>query len=595
MKWVLVGHRGVGKTQLLKRFESYFKATPELKFFDLDHQIELKYRKPIQQLFPEVGEESFRKIEGEVFNSILQNSKNFIISVGAGFSSQKLVEAKSSHQIKVIWIRRKTDSLGRIFFGRPRLNLDLSPLQEFQERFAARQKSYQESASEVYWMPEGITKENSVEEEMWVQGLLQCGGVLTLLPWHFKECHFLRYGCDFFEIRDDLISLSEHDWQKINFQQRLLSLRTKNSTAESLPHLAKFALSDWALELGSAPTKDISMISAHEYEKGESLGQFLIRLEKAGHANQALKASPVIHNYLEASELLEWQLQNPQMRSILPRTPKGEDARWMWMRLYMKARQKINFWRDSDGSAEDQPSLFEWMSSPVRPNHFAVLFGDPVFHSKTMVEQFDFFNAFKVPIWPIRTTSAEFAQSFEFLRSKGLIAAAVTSPLKAEAFQISKNQSAEAQELEATNTLFLSSTEIYGHNTDLIGFKRLCEKAKVDFKNSKVAVWGGGGTLKVIQKVFPQAIAISVRTRQARDLNIPLPKQVDILIWAAGPRDPLPPEIDFSLLIDLNYREDSQARELALLLQKRYVGGDEMFLSQAEAQRRFWSGFKISE
>ena len=79
MKWILIGHRGVGKTQLLRRLEIYFEGNPELAFIDLDHHIELKFKKPIFELFPEVGESAFRKIEREIFDSLLEQYPSFII------------------------------------------------------------------------------------------------------------------------------------------------------------------------------------------------------------------------------------------------------------------------------------------------------------------------------------------------------------------------------------------------------------------------------------------------------------------------------------------------------------------------------------
>jgi shikimate 5-dehydrogenase/shikimate kinase len=589
MKWVLIGHRGVGKTQLLRRLEAYYENGPRTAFIDLDQEIEFKFKKPIFELFPEVGEAQFRIIEKEIFDSALEKNPSFIISVGAGFSPDWLAEQQNTHKMNILWLRRKTDILGRVFLNRPRLDSGISALKEFHQRFASRQKAYQENATEVYWVPEGLRDQNDLEEKICSDARLETQGILTLLPWHLKDFHFMRYNCDFYEWRDDLLASHSTLWERIPFHKRLLSFRNKMMIQESLKGLKNFALSDWGLELGPCPSSDIKMLSAHKINAGETLSDFLLRLERSAVKAQHLKASPVVENYSQVVELLKWQEQDPSQRSILPRAPDALVGRWLWLRLYMKGRQKINFWRDSDGSSEEQPTLFEWMSSSNKPEHFAALLGDPVFHSRTMLEQSEFFENLKAPIWPILLDEYEFWPALQILRKMGLIAAAVTSPLKKVAFANADSRSEESNQLNSVNTLFLSAEKIFGHNTDLFGFEKLIEKAGVNRNDAIVAVWGGGGTLNVIKKILPQAIEISVRTRKPRDSKITLPHKVDVLIWAAGPRDEAPSDINFDILIDLNYREDSRARELAISLQKKYVSGDDMFLAQASAQREFWA------
>ena len=66
---VLIGHRGVGKSNLLARLKKYF---PELSpcFLDLDCEIEKHVGQSIGQFFLEHGEEKFRHIEQQVFTEI---------------------------------------------------------------------------------------------------------------------------------------------------------------------------------------------------------------------------------------------------------------------------------------------------------------------------------------------------------------------------------------------------------------------------------------------------------------------------------------------------------------------------------------------
>ncbi len=74
MKRIFIGHRGVGKSSLLKRHKEYF---PEVRHFDLDFEIENRTGKKIQNIFTEHGEDYFRKIEQETFFELSNQSPNW--------------------------------------------------------------------------------------------------------------------------------------------------------------------------------------------------------------------------------------------------------------------------------------------------------------------------------------------------------------------------------------------------------------------------------------------------------------------------------------------------------------------------------------
>ena len=89
MKLVLIGHRGTGKSHLLERLKHYWKdLVPLPKFFDLDREIEFREGKTVSQIFNELGEAQFRKLEVEVFHHLLQTHADFVIALGAGFALQ---------------------------------------------------------------------------------------------------------------------------------------------------------------------------------------------------------------------------------------------------------------------------------------------------------------------------------------------------------------------------------------------------------------------------------------------------------------------------------------------------------------------------
>ena len=78
MKKVIIGHRGVGKTELLKRHQSYFSNVTHL---DLDLEIEKTSGQSIATIFSNFGENYFRKLEIDTFNKLSSHHVNYVISL----------------------------------------------------------------------------------------------------------------------------------------------------------------------------------------------------------------------------------------------------------------------------------------------------------------------------------------------------------------------------------------------------------------------------------------------------------------------------------------------------------------------------------
>lgn len=79
-KIILVGYMGSGKSTV---GEILSKKTG-IPFFDLDEIIEKNTQKTISELFSEIGEIKFRKLEHETLNHFLTTQINFILSLGGG-------------------------------------------------------------------------------------------------------------------------------------------------------------------------------------------------------------------------------------------------------------------------------------------------------------------------------------------------------------------------------------------------------------------------------------------------------------------------------------------------------------------------------
>ena len=76
---ILIGYMGAGKTTIGKALSKELG----ISFYDLDWYIESRRHKTIPQLFAELGEEGFRKIEHSMLHEVAE-FENVIISCGGG-------------------------------------------------------------------------------------------------------------------------------------------------------------------------------------------------------------------------------------------------------------------------------------------------------------------------------------------------------------------------------------------------------------------------------------------------------------------------------------------------------------------------------
>lgn len=610
MRIALIGHRGVGKSSLLKRLKSYLLPLQGgLFFIDLDEEIERRSAKKISELFAE-SEAHFRKIELDVFKSLIMQHPEIVISVGGGFPLKEIPQ-----DFEKIWVRRLTDAVGRIFLDRPRLEMNMTPLEEFLKRKSFRDEVFKEQATQEYLMPEGLEANSLTEQSIFTNQLQNVGGILTLLPQHFRSQKHLQqildWGVHYIELRDDLLSLAQIQevFQKIPREKILLSLRQTTTDRWIINQLPLVRIWDWAAELGECSFATPMIVSFHqlpEFKDVQEINQFL--KSKVSDSYQHVKLAPVVKSWAELEMYHQWQQQAPDFRSFLPRSADGI---WTWYRLYQKEKQNLNFFRVDQGSALDQPSIYEWLSTPARPKKFAAVLGHPVFHSQTPIEQESFFRNKDCPVFKIDIEEKDFSAAMRFLTELGLIAAAVTAPLKIAANnlcgQSPQQRTLEATELGSVNTLVLVNGAWQGHNTDLFGFDHLLRQVPGFEMNPSqaaklIVVWGGGGTLSVIQKVCPQGLLFSSRNGQVRNKEQAMQDKEkylglaldgpEVLIWAAGSEAQMPPA-DWrpEYVVDLNYREDSFAREYALAIKAKYISGLAMFRAQAQGQREFWEKY----
>ncbi|MEM7647015.1 MAG: shikimate kinase, partial [Pseudomonadota bacterium] len=153
----LIGHRGCGKSSLLRRLESYFPDS-SIHFLSLDTLIEKKYKKKISVIFASEGEEGFREKEKATLSEVHKkfSGQSVVLDRGAGC----LAPIESPWE--ALWVRRSVDLSQYQFLNRPSLDggLKMSP-----ERFESRQKFYNEQASNQYLMTVGWSQPNRYDKK----------------------------------------------------------------------------------------------------------------------------------------------------------------------------------------------------------------------------------------------------------------------------------------------------------------------------------------------------------------------------------------------------------------------------------------------
>lgn len=74
----------------------------------------------------------------------------------------------------------------------------------------------------------------------------------------------------------------------------------------------------------------------------------------------------------------------------------------------------------------------------------------------------------------------------------------ITIPYKVEILKYLDQLSAEAEMIDAVNTLEFKDDKIIGHNTDYYGFGALLGREKIDIKSKKILILGTGGASKSV-------------------------------------------------------------------------------------------------
>ncbi len=610
---IFIGHRGVGKTSLLQRLH---KSHPQDVVLDLDQEIERLQSRTISKIFADSGEAYFRVIEQDTFAKIVReikaSGKTLWMSLGAGFEINK-IDLKIRSEVSLIWVSRKTDSAGRSFLNRPRLNSSLTPLDEYRERFLQREPIFRDAFDFRYELLEGFGVADlpsseyffEVEREILDQEFHLSQFGFTLHPTDLKVPGRSENICDdlqknrfrFVELRDDLFNPGEIErlLTLIPAQKVLLSFRNIKVFEETFGILErkrqKFFGVDFDIAVAAQKESYIDEKRALDFFRETKRWIFsshdetlpwespLVNFWAKEEVELLFKWSPLAANFEDLHQ--HFQICAKRAVSYLPRS---EEGRWRWLRLHLSPRNEINFVSYFTASSLDQPTLFEACLKAPALQEFAAVLGEPLEQSYSPAYHDEFFRCRKMDFYRIPLMSTETGVAWDLLRSLGLRAAAVTSPLKQWILDQVDDVNPEAQYFQAANTVYHLRDQWFAENTDVLGFQQMAEP----YQNENILLWGGGGTKEIVKKIFPQAISLSSRQPNFQDIDL---EKEWTLVWAAirSTETQWPPaNLKIRRILDLNYSENSMGLELAVMRSCDYISGRAMFCEQAREQQNIW-------
>ena len=157
----------------------------------------------------------------------------------------------------------------------------------------------------------------------------------------------------------------------------------------------------------------------------------------------------------------------------------------------------------------------------LTPPRTYCIIGDPIDHSLSPAMQNAAFAALSLNCTYIafRVPAGELKQSIESLRSINIAGFNVTVPHKVRVMDFIDELDPSAKKAAAVNTVNNIEGIFKGYNTDIQGFIEPLHKRKVDFREMKVLLLGGGGAARAVVVALAGETGISKVVIANRDLE----------------------------------------------------------------------------
>ncbi len=146
----------------------------------------------------------------------------------------------------------------------------------------------------------------------------------------------------------------------------------------------------------------------------------------------------------------------------------------------------------------------------------------------------------------VKLDTDEIESLIDRIRQQKIAGCNVTVPFKKTVIPYLDRLSLEAEKTQSVNTITFDGSNIVGHNTDIVGFRKAIESLNFSMRDKNILILGAGGVVSSIifalNMMDVSEINVSNRTKQkAEDLKI-LFKNLKVIEWGDLP--------DFDVIIN---------------------------------------------
>jgi 3-dehydroquinate dehydratase / shikimate dehydrogenase len=224
--------------------------------------------------------------------------------------------------------------------------------------------------------------------------------------------------------------------------------------------------------------------------------------------------------------------------------------------------------------------------------------GNPVAHSLSPVIHNRAFEALNLDFVYLKFRTPDVKDFFENAREIGIEGFSVTIPHKTAVIPFLHDQTPEALEAGAVNTVFQRDGKWIGDNTDVHGVRAALASASFDPVDKTVVILGRGGAAKAAVVALKGAKNVRLLPRQEiRDVSS---CRCDLLINATPvgmfplvDTSPVQGPIPANVVLDMVYNPPiTRLLRSAADQGKTVIQGTTMFLAQAARQFEIWTGHR---
>jgi len=263
----------------------------------------------------------------------------------------------------------------------------------------------------------------------------------------------------------------------------------------------------------------------------------------------------------------------------------------------------LTYAASGDGSAPGQLTAREMQEvyrfrRILRTTKLIGIVGNPLGHSLSPLIHNRAFEALNLDFVYLKFPTPDVKDFFENARAIGIAGFSVTIPHKTAVVPFLDEQTSEALEAGAVNTVFLRNGKWAGENTDIYGVRAALDSVSFDAAGKTVVILGSGGAAKAAAVALEAAKAIKVLPR--RQVATANQYRCDLLINAtpvgmfpAVDQSPVDGPIQANVVLDMVYNPPiTRLLRSAADQGKTVIQGTTMFLAQAARQFEIWTGHR---